>query len=74
MKVADLSQRPLSSKRIVFFLEFGIVQAVQGALYGYKELGWIIWGDLERNLCETLQGIMQNSAKFSVNEPIPPPS
>lgn len=36
--VADLSQRPLSSKRIVFFLEFGIVQAVQGALHGHIEL------------------------------------
>ena len=38
MKVADLSQRPLNSKRMVFFLEFGIVQAVQGALH--NRLGW----------------------------------
>ena len=32
LKVLDLSQRPSSSKMIVFFLEFGRVQAEQGAL------------------------------------------
>ena len=30
--VLNLSQRPSSSKMIVFFLEFGRVQAEQGAL------------------------------------------
>ena len=32
-RLLNLSQRPLNSKRIVFFLEFGIVQAVHGALH-----------------------------------------
>ena len=38
MNLSDFSHRPLRSKMIVFFLEFGKVHAEQGALHGHNEL------------------------------------